>query len=349
MSQKIGQLIRRSYSKFERWRKYANSRNQAKKIRDDVIKKKGYSCVTDDVRIKIKDYAKERFGDTGYSAWLELYAELREEFIEGWIPEDYYSIEMIPQMNPRNIADISNLKTFDHRIFKEFAIEPLAVKINGRFYDYNQRPLDKNQLLELLRDYGDEVVIKKDLAPSGKDIIFKHSDNVTVQDFTGNQGYIIQPSVKQHKILKELHGASVNTLRITTFFEPSGTISVKHISLRFGIEGIRLSNIGAGGLFVFLDNNGTVISNAYNGVGLESGDVHPDSGLKYKELQIPSVKEAVSKCRAAHHQFPYLRFIAWDVYIDREGKPGLIEWNAWMPGIWENEALIGPLWPEWKV
>ena len=133
MNRLTGKVIRRSYSAFERWRNYANSRKQAKSIREQIVRKKGYSVLNKSLKKEIRDYAQKRFGSTEYAPWLETYTELREEFVEGWIPDDYYTFEMIPALNPRSIAHISNLKTFDHRLFKEFAIRPLAVRINGVF------------------------------------------------------------------------------------------------------------------------------------------------------------------------------------------------------------------------
>jgi hypothetical protein len=251
---------------------------------------------------------------------------------------------MIPTLNPRSIAHISNLKTFDHTLFKEFAIQPLAVKINGSFYDHAHHQISFGEVKERLDELEGEVVIKRDLAPSGKEIVFKEAINVDERDFRGRYNYLIQPAVKQHKILDSLHPESVNTIRITTFFEPCGEISVKHISLRFGKEGIRISNIMAGGLFLFLDKKGNIISNAYNELAMDTGDVHPTTGVRYKDLQIPGLMDSLDMCIQSHHRFPYLRFIAWDVYIDTKSRPKLIEWNAWMPGMWDCEALIGPLW-----
>jgi len=83
MSQKIGNLIRRGYSKFEVWRQYSNSRNHAKRIRKEIVRKKGYSVLDNKLRKRIKEYAHNRFGSMGYSPWLESYTELSKEFIEG--------------------------------------------------------------------------------------------------------------------------------------------------------------------------------------------------------------------------------------------------------------------------
>ena len=45
--------------------------------------------------------------------------------------------------------------------------------------------------------------------------------------------------------------------------------------------------MAAGGLSSFLIRKGTVISNAYNELAMDAGDIHPTTGVRYKELQIP--------------------------------------------------------------
>jgi len=348
MKQFTGQTIRQLYNAFESWRNYSNSRKQAKNIREQIVRKKGYSVLNKKLRKEISLYAQKRFGSAGYAPWLETYTELREEFKEGWIPDDYYTFEMVPKLNPRDFANISNLKTYDHRLFEEFAIRPFAVRINGRFYDHSHQIISFRQLKERLNEFDGEVVIKRDLAPSGKEIVFKQATSVSEQEFHQKYNYVIQPSVKQHRELEKLHPESVNTIRVTTYIDPGGNLSTKHISLRFGKEGIRISNMAAGGLSIFLDKEGRAVTNAYNELGMDAGERHPTTNVLYKELQVPGMNECIEMCIQSHHRFPYLRFIAWDIFIDREARPKMIEWNAWMPGMWEAEALIGPLCPDFN-
>jgi hypothetical protein len=39
---------------------------------------------------------------------------------------------------------------------------------------------------------------------------------------------------------------------------------------------------------------------------------------------------------------PYAAIIGWDVFINEEGAPKLIEWNAKNPFFWPVEARYGP-------
>jgi len=349
MNQIVGNLIRHGYSKFERWRNFENSRKEAFKIRGAIVRKKGYSIVDKKLKNKIKKYSERRFGNPDYWHWLAVYSEIREEFLEGWIPEDIYAFHILPKTNPRPVALLSNIKTFDHRLFRGFSIDPLAIRISNQFFDSQHQKLKDSDFKKIMQIYNNEVVIKRDGAPSGAGVLFKQALDVKLEDFNPSFDYVVQPVVKQHKKLQEVYSHSINTIRIVTYFEDDGSITVKYHVLKFGLYGNRIDNVNAGGLFLIVDSDGNVSRNAFDKFGFKISERHPDTNYKFDELIIPSFKKVVGKCKQAHELFPYLKIIGWDVFIDEMGKPKLIEWNARHPDIWIDEALVGPLWPEWKV
>lgn len=343
MLNRAGKLLRGGYNSFERWRNFANSRKQAHVIRKEVIKKKGYSFLNKRILKTICDYAFDRFGSSDYWPWLALYTEIREKFKEGWIPNDYYTYELIPVWNPVKISQLSVLKTFDHRIFDSFSIEPLIIRVSGRYYDSKHIPISVHEAGGILHAYDSEVVIKKDFGPSGKGIIFTEAKKVDMESIAGGYDIVIQPSVKQYKKLSDLYPHSVNTFRVFTHLDGNGVVNVKAVILRFGVGGSRIDNIMSGGSYLPF-SGGSFGNIAYDGLGFESGEEHPDTGFRYNELRLPGIDKLILKCKDAHALFPYLRFIGWDVCIDEYGEPKLIEWNANNPTIWRYEAKIGPFW-----
>ena len=339
----ISKILRDGYHSFENWRNYSNVRKEAHKLRKGVIDQKGYSFLDKNLLQRIKEYSHSTFGSSSYWPWLALYAELRDDFKEGWIPEDYYRFELISEINPEPMSSLSTIKSFDYRLFNELAVDPILTKISGSFFDDNLNIVDDQEALNLLRSFGKEMIVKIDGGPSGRGHIFIDSEDIKLSIFEDISDCVIQPVVGQHKCLNELYDQSVNTLRIGTFFSDSGTVEHKYTIVRFGKGGSRLDNIQSGGCFLILDINGNVISPAYNGKGIVVGDKHPDTGFEYEKLKVPSVRLAVEKCKESHLKFPNVKFIAWDIYIDENSSPGLIEWNAKSPGVWILEALEGPL------
>jgi len=273
-----------------------------------------------------------------------LYAEVREKFIEGWVPEDYYVYNLLPDLNPVSISGVSTIKSFDHRLFKGFSVEPLAVINSGVYYNHLQQEIDDAELNKIFENYNNEVVIKRDRGPSGGGITFKHSTKVKKSDFKKGYDYVIQPSVKQHKNINEVYQKSVNTLRIVTIIDRNQSTKELYTVMRFGMSGARNDNMITGGGFILFNEEGRAYPNAYDNLALSLGKKHPDTDYEFKNLWIPSFKEAIDCCKIAHKLFPYVRLIAWDVYIDESGTPKLIEWNAKKPGMWWWEALVGPLW-----
>jgi hypothetical protein len=344
MKQFTGQTVRQLYNAFESWRNYSNSRKQAKSIREEIIRKKGYSVLNKKLRNEISLYAQKRFGSAGYAPWLETYTELREEFKEGWIPDDYYSYTMLPEMNPKSISNISAIKTLDHRLFTGFMIQPLALLINGHFFTKDFVKMEPVDLLKVIRDISGEIVLKRDEAPSGRGLTFLKAIDFDPDKVNKSFNYVIQPVIHQHQNLKSIHKYSVNTLRINTLFQVDGSIKVVSVSLRFGRNKSRVDNTITGGGFMYIAEDGLPLSVAYNKVGQPIGERHPDSGFFFGNLIVPSATNAIQLCKKYHQHFPFTRFIAWDVCIDETGVPRLLEWNSYKPGIWIDEALTGPLW-----
>lgn len=341
-------------STLKRWvlslrhkRRLYYSRKISKSFLKKVRKLKGASVIEKKTEKRIEAYAKKRFGDIGYAHWLFVYTELRGEFKEGWIPDDFFAYELLPFLNDEHISHLSEVKSLDHSLFAPHAIVPVAKKINGIFFDAKNKITTENLFIKEIRDTGGEVVIKKDNVQSGFGVQFVKAENVTSGHFPAGCDYLVQPSVRQQPELYKVHQYSVSTIRVTTYIDPSGNVQVKHRSLRFGEKDHRMVN--QSGLFLFLGGDGKVSSNIYSRIGLDLGSLHPDTGFNLRNFRVPSVPRAVKICKKMHLRFPYLRFIAWDLYIDEEGNPKIIEWNTIFPGMWENEALIGPLWSEEEI
>lgn len=345
----IGKLIRDNYSKFENWRKYSNSRKQAAELKNKVIEKKGGSIVDGKMMKKIKSYANEAFGSSEYYPWLVLYAEVRGEFLEGWIPEDYYCFEMIPEFNPQPISSLSTIKSFDHRLFSEFSIQPLGLKISSSFYTADMNQINFSGMKEILTEFDSEVVIKKDEGPSGKEILFKQASEIIEEDFLDGVNYVIQPVVKQHPQIDKLYNSSVNTIRIGTFLTDNGDVEVILSVMRFGKGGSRIDNLVSGGGFISLDKDGKAGKFAYNYFGNNLGEIHPDSGIRFDQIKVPRFGDILTACKKSHLLFPYNRYIAWDVTVDFENKIKFLEWNTRMPAFWCFEATHGPIWDQDSV
>jgi len=322
------------------------SRINAKKITKIVRDRTGRKVVSAKILSDIKHYAKERFGSKSYWPWLVLYTEIRGEFIPGWIPLDYYRFHILKQINQEVAIHVSEVKSLDYQYFSDFAVKPLFSRIQSNYYSAESELLSVNEIRKILHEHDNEIVIKEAYGFQGSQITFIHSNDFTTELAGHKKNYIVQPALKQHEILHAVHPGSVNTIRVNTFLEDNGTPVVKFAYLRFGTKGIRVDNVSKGGYLCFIDPSGNCAPWMYDQYGYRAGKEHPDTKVEFIKVRIPGYETLLQTCINSHRRFPYARFIAWDVAIDINGNPRLIEWNVHTPGFWKGEALKGPIWDQ---
>jgi len=319
-------------------------RSTAHKLRKEVVKRKGRTILNRQVKKTIKDYARQRFGNAAYWPYLALYTEIRGEFIKGWLPYDYYHNVFLPKINPPDYCHLGEQKTFDYKLFGDFAVKPLFVFISGLFYNSNFEFVEKDKVKIFMSDYNDIIVIKEEYGVGGKQISIMHSSDFTPEKLKKNINYTIQPYIRQSKVLNDLYPDSVNTIRVNTYLKTDGSVNIKFVYLRCGVDGLKVDNLSSGGLYLFFDSSGKQSNLAYDDLGFDIGDRHKNTGYLFSDIKIPMFHEILEKCKNAHRKYPYVRLIGWDVCIDSSGEPKLLEWNAVNPGFWPQEAKFGPFW-----
>lgn len=322
------------------------SRRKAHIHRREIVRKNAKAIIDRKIKRVIKEYSRQRFGTSAYWPYLALYTEIRGQFIKGWLPYDYYRYVLLPRINPPECCAISEQKTFDYRLFGDFAIKPLFVFISGIYFDADLKVVELDQLKLFFSYYNDIIVVKQDNGCQGKQVSFIHSSLFNPKQLSASLNYTIQPNVRQYEVLEELHPSSVNTFRVVTWLCSDGSVKPKFAILRFGIDGIKVDNLASGGQFIYFDHSGKPSDYAYDLKGFNKGDRHKNTGILFSTLKIPMFFEILERCIKAHKKYSYTRLIAWDVCIDTSGEPKLLEWNTGNPTFLEIEAAFGPFWPD---
>lgn len=325
---------------------YSYSRNEAHSARRKVVRKKGVRIVDHKVKSLIKKYCRDYFGKESYWPHLALYTEIRGEFIRGWIPEDYYWLDLLPKWNPYPHNMVCNFKTFDYRLFGDFVVKPVFSIISGQFFNSDFQWVSMRDAIAFLNEYNSTIVVKEEFGRGGKEVYFINSLEFEPEKLSKRKNYVIQPFIEQYKVLNELYPGSVNTFRVNTFIENDGSISIRFVMLRFGANGSKVDNLASGGKYLFLNSKGVPSEEAYDKLGFGIGSRHENTGYRFLDLEIPMYELMLEKCKDAHRKFPYVRLIGWDVCIDKTGVPRLLEWNADRPHLDTIEAKFGPLFPD---
>lgn len=148
--------------------------------------------------------------------------------------------------------------------------------------------------------------------------------------------YIVQKCIEQHPLQKKLHPSSINSIRLVTVRSlKDGHIVVLPSMLRIGTGTSIVDNTSQGGIAIGFD----LKTGRLNEFGLfkpQFGlrtDVHPDSGIRFKEYHIPYIREVLEQAKF-FHSFLDLHSIGWDIAIGERG-PIFIEGN-------DNWEINGP-------
>lgn len=336
----------RSFERVVLRLKLSYTRREIHQSISQVVERTGRSVVTGKIKKQIKQYARERFGSADFWPGLALGTEMTGEFKRGIIPFDYFYYFLEPKLNPHRYSSIGDLRTLDDRRFGDFAITPLLQSISGIFYNSDFEPIEEAEVNRILSDHNDTIVIKQEFGWGGREVRVIHSSEFKPGLLLPGYNYVIQPFLKQYRVLHDLYPDSVNTFRVLTFRKKDGSVRVLLIYLRFGVDGSRVDNLSSGGQCIRFDINGKPEALAYDEFGLRCGDRHKNSGKVFAELEIPMFHEIVDKCVTIHRVYPHVRLIGWDICIDETGTPKLIEWNSSRPSFSWEDALWGPFFPD---
>ena len=151
--------------------------------------------------------------------------------------------------------------------------------------------------------------------------------------------FVMQERLVCHESIRKRYPGSVNTFRVLTY-RWKDDILFAPTSMRIGQGGKYLDNAHAGGMFIAIDDDGTLHRQAFT----EFHDVferHPDTGLVFEGYRIPLYPEVKAAAKRMHEMLPQLGVVHWDFTIDEAGRPTLIEINTQGGSVWLCEIAHG--------
>lgn len=143
-----------------------------------------------------------------------------------------------------------------------------------------------------------------------------------------NANFVLQKAVEQHKDIARYNPTSVNTLRIAVYRswkdeKPHVLASI----MRVGKTGAFVDNAHAGGVFVGINaENGKVGEKLFDQYGMTTSSWN---GLNYagNDFYIPHWEEIKEFVCNASKKIIHHRLFAFDICLNAEAKPMLIEYN----------------------
>ena len=261
-----------------------------------------------------------------------------------YIPGDLWFQRIIPFYNNLIFAKALQDKCLLDTIVPDMRHPVTVVKcINGVFYDRQMNILSRQEAAESCRGHGRVIVKPSVNSGQGHGIRFYDSDGLTsagAEDIFRQYGknFIMQEKLAQHEAMARFNAKSLNTVRVLTFLY-GGQVHILSTILRVGGETSEVDNVSQGGFQCTILPDGTLDSRILTKRRgkwelAEAGvfGAHVEGSVPFYDRVVASVRRAAA--RMAH--FPIL---GWDIALDREGEPVLIEYNV-IPG--QNQGSDGP-------
>ncbi|WP_345802597.1 sugar-transfer associated ATP-grasp domain-containing protein [Microbacterium sp. AZCO] len=143
---------------------------------------------------------------------------------------------------------------------------------------------------------------------------------------------LIEEVIQQHPDLAAVCPGTVNTTRVTAFFDGS-TTHILAIAQKFG-RGAVSDQMTYGGFYTMLDDSGRALGKGYDSHG-HIHEFHPESRVRIPDFQLPLMDEVVAFVDRVARVVPQVQYVGWDIVVTPTG-PVLVEGN-WAAGVYENK------------
>lgn len=284
---------------------------------------------------EIKQYWKDLLGIDVPLDWHRYFYKRTGVYSVKYIPSSLYYVELIGRFNrfPMNTAYTDkNIATLllptEHQ--PEFVIK----NSNGYYYAGNN-PISKQEAIQICSNIED-VLIKPSLECHGNGVKkFSVKNGITSIDgkrieqiFADyKKDFVVQRIILQHEKMNALNNTSVNTIRILTYHSEDEVL-VLYSVIRIGKQGAEIDNETAGGISTRIKADGTLCKYAFGAPGNDNVE-KTDTGVVLDGYKIPSYDKAIDLAKRMHLRLPHFDLVGWDIAIDLEGNPIIIEYNTW--------------------
>jgi len=146
---------------------------------------------------------------------------------------------------------------------------------------------------------------------------------------------LVEEVIRQHPDLAAVCPGTVNTTRVTAFFDGEKT-HILAIAQKFG-RGAVSDQMTFGGFYTMLDDSGRAFGPGYDSHG-HVHELHPDSGVRIADFQLPMMDDVRAFVDRVARVVPQVQYVGWDIVVGPDG-PVLVEGN-WGAGVYENKPSV---------
>lgn len=280
-------------------------------------------------------------------AWHAFYAYLNG-FDKRYIPIDFLFSYIIPALNKSKWSDGYVDKNRYTQLFPTI-LQPKTFfkRINGDYY-IEDKIVKDDEAIALALSVSDAIIKPSIETGQGKGVSLFNGTNIEknkISEFLDSHGknFIVQEKIQAHPVISNLNPTSLNTIRMVTY-RKGPEVFVLSSTMKIGKKGEVVDNGHSGGVFCGIKDGilgDTIYSlNPFSASPLESIVEHT------KKITLPNYNKLVKAAKELALQLPYSRYAGWDLSIDSNGDPILIEVNLSCPGGNIMQIPNGPLFGE---
>lgn len=305
----------------------------------ESIEADGGECRRRDRRL-CDEYAVDVLGNKDFAPWLYVYTAVRGEFKQGWIPDNYYALFVVPQRNGAYGA-LSEKQCISRRLLRCPELPDIGYLVNGRFVSTKHQIVEDKMVANLLFARHNRVVFKEDDSRRGRGVSVVKRDDFDSRAIKKMGDGVFQEFIMQHPFYHSLSPDAVATMRVTTVIDQFGKASVRSCYLRLGRS--QDFHVKADTLIrVAIDRQTGVIDSVGYLPSWRMVSKHPDTGESFGKGIPPSFQECCDLAKRLHCDYPFVQCIGWDLAVSRTGEIKVLEWNGDHNDIKYSEAKQGP-------
>ncbi len=281
--------------------------------------------------------------------WFRLLCNEANEFSPKYIPDDLWFRDIIPYYNNLIFAKALQDKCLHNLFFPDMKRPETVVKrMAGVFYDDGLNLITEAEAVARCRGVG-RVVVKPSVdSGQGNGIRFFDTDAITDEEIRAvfrdyGNNFIMQKKMAQHPALAALNPKSLNTVRVITFLHDD-QVHILTSLLRVGGGDNEVDNTSQGGYKCTIGPDGRLHELGLSKIGgyWKYMPAYPN-GIKFRDVVIPAYDRILETVSAHAAGMSHFRIIGWDIAVDPEGEPVLIEYNV-IPA--QGQGTDGPLFGE---
>lgn len=290
---------------------------------------------------RIREYAAEVLGSPDFQPFLRLYSLYRGRFLEGWIPEDFFSTRVIPGLYAGR-DPIHEKRTLSRRLLASDAFPDVAYFVDGRWFTPDYEPIAPGELLDRVFAEGGEVYLKQEGSYQGRHVARVDRAGFAKAASALAENSVVQRPIVPHPWFDEINPRAVNTLRLLTSRLRDGGPRMDAACMRIAMGATTHVMSHRMLKVMVVDTDGRLAPTGTDETWQPHG-THPDTGFVFEGARVPFYGAAVELCLRLHARLPHDPLIGWDVAVTEAGRVEIMEWNSGQVGITYSEAAAGPL------